>query len=324
MRILEFLLIGMLSQIRIWTSNGVKVVVNDISIVKNLQLISAPESLNEDHLILRRSPTSFAVELLWGGLSLKTKQTPFSIDYTGADFVRRRTSVTSELIVRAFGKGDRTDKLVWDLTSGMGRDSYILASAGYKVIMFERNKVLHALVQDGISRLRKTDMSDIASRMILYNLDASIFRGNNSEKFLCDCEDDSVQVPITEVPDVVYLDPMYPASSVGRRSSVKKETQILHHLVGHDEGEDEANNKNLLSTALKSGCKRVVVKRPLNALPLCMMQPDFCLEGTGQRFDVYSNNLRERVIFCILVRFSIDSFYLCIFPYTSSKPRKTY
>ena len=38
-----------------------------------------------------------------------------------------------------------------------------------------------------------------------------------------------------ERPECVYIDPMYPVGVVGRRANVKKETQILHHIIGESE-----------------------------------------------------------------------------------------
>ena len=37
-----------------------------------------------------------------------------------------------------------------NIYSGIGRDSFILASAGYRVHMFEKNIVLHSLLEDGM------------------------------------------------------------------------------------------------------------------------------------------------------------------------------
>ena len=41
---------------------------------------------------------------------------------------------------------------VYDNT-GIGRDSFILASAGYRVHMFEKNKILHSLLEDGMTKV---------------------------------------------------------------------------------------------------------------------------------------------------------------------------
>lgn len=38
---------------------------------------------------------------------------------------------------------------------------------------------------------------------------------------------------------------------------------------------------------MQTATKRVVVKRPLNALSISSNKPNFSVTGTGQRFDVY-------------------------------------
>lgn len=45
------------------------------------------------------------------------------------------------------GDGDLALPLLWDLTAGLGTDSFMLASAGWRVKMFERSPVVAALVQ---------------------------------------------------------------------------------------------------------------------------------------------------------------------------------
>ena len=47
------------------------------------------------------------------------------------------------------------------------------------------------------------------------------------------------------------------------------------------------NNSALLHLAKQTAAKRVVVKRPINALPISSSKPNFSVTGTGQRFDVY-------------------------------------
>jgi 16S rRNA (guanine1516-N2)-methyltransferase len=83
---------------------------------------------------------------------------------------------------------------------------------------------------------------------------------------------------------------MYQPNTVGKKSSVKKETQILHHLVDPIEGSQEDNNKSLLETAMRLSTTRIVVKRPLKSPPLANAKPHSCVEGSTQRFDLYFMN----------------------------------
>jgi hypothetical protein len=71
---------------------------------------------------------------------------------------------------------------------------------------------------------------------------------------------------------------------------VKKKTQILHRLIGHEEGEDYVNNKQLFLNAMNIATSRIVVKRPLKAKALLDIAPHAVVEGSTQRFDIYFKN----------------------------------
>ena len=152
--------------------------------------------------------------------------------------------------------------------------------------MFERNCILHSLLEDAIERLRVSNKS-LGDRLILNSLADS-----TSLLFKDDCRDEIENsrdyFDINKPPDFVYLDPMYPQGTVGKKSNVKKETQMLRRLVGECEGEDEMNNSALFEAAISKALSRVVVKRPLNADPICGEKPSSSLEGSNQRFDIYT------------------------------------
>ncbi|CAM9868134.1 unnamed protein product [Discosporangium mesarthrocarpum] len=52
------------------------------------------------------------------------------------------------------GQGEDESPLLWDLTAGLGSDSFVLALAGWRVRMFERSPIVAALVQDALERAR--------------------------------------------------------------------------------------------------------------------------------------------------------------------------
>jgi 16S rRNA (guanine1516-N2)-methyltransferase len=79
-------------------------------------------------------------------------------------------------------------------------------------------------------------------------------------------------------PDVVYLDPMFPARS--KSAAVKKEMQYMQALL-----EDE-DPLPLFEAALACATKRVVIKRPIHA-PDVAAKPNHRFEGKTVRFDVY-------------------------------------
>ena len=82
------------------------------------------------------------------------------------------------------------------------------------------------------------------------------------------------------MPDVIYIDPMYPHSN--KSALVKKEMRILRQVVG-----DDHNNAELLTIALQHASYRIVVKRPIHAPTLTELTPDFDYKGKKSRFDIY-------------------------------------
>jgi len=173
----------------------------------------------------------------------------------------------NQMILKATGLNKHKPS-VMDLTAGLGRDSYVLATAGARVTMFERQPIVAALLADGLRRLRSAGDEQelaIAQRLFLQQGDS------------LDCVSALTE---QEAPDVIYLDPMFPER--GKTAKVKKSMAFFHHLVGSD---DDA--AALLPLALVTARYRVVVKRPRHAPPLADMKPGLCFEGKSTRFDVY-------------------------------------
>ena len=81
-----------------------------------------------------------------------------------------------------------------------------------------------------------------------------------------------------------YLDPMYQNTSIGKRSLVKKDTQMLHRLV--QEEIHDGNNQRLFQQALQVANNKIVVKRPKSA-DFIYREAHDCIVGSTHRFDVY-------------------------------------
>jgi len=189
----------------------------------------------EKELILQRSADDKFLELVWGPKS-NIKESPFRIDFQDfGKLDRLKQSANTELLCKAIGKST----CVVDMTSGIGRDSAILASGLPErcVVMCERTKVLYFLVKDAIERLR-IENPQLSNRMILENIDSAVelvriqqlLVSNNQSKIS------------------VYLDPMYPSDHTSKRKAKsKKETQFLHRLVPPfvNTMAEEANNQML-------------------------------------------------------------------------------
>lgn len=185
----------------------------------------------------------------------------------GAFGHRRAMPLRQEAVVRAVGFRGAPLEVV-DMTAGLGRDAMVLAAAGCRVTALERHPVIFELLADGLERAKRDpDLAPIIEeRLVVLAGDAVAYLKERAA-----------------APDVVYLDPMFPARSGSAVS--KKEIRLLSRLAGPADDAD-----HLFESALHSGCRRVMVKRPRLAPPL--HTPDapkvgMRLEGRSSRFDIY-------------------------------------
>jgi 16S rRNA (guanine1516-N2)-methyltransferase len=210
----------------------------------------------------------FALERIEGVLSLRdlTDESlqPLSVDFSSPQLLHRlKTSGKNQPLAKAIGLKD-APPFVIDATAGLGTDSLVLASLGCRVRSFERSETVFSLLQDGHARLQAIE-PDLASRMTFENVDACAALASLSEK-----------------PDVVYLDPMYPDDGRAKSALPKKTMQMFRRLLDGDEDADE-----LWEVAMRAAKKRVVVKRPVHAPPLGTRKPNQSFEGKTARFDLY-------------------------------------
>lgn len=198
------------------------------------------------------------------------KFTPIWIDFLQGKLGLRAVKARprNELIARAVGVNQQYKPIVWDVTAGWGQDAFLLMMLGCRVTMIERSPVMAVLLQDALDRFFSTQPTVSPG-------DFSLIFGD-AQTYLEDC---------LELPDVIYLDPMYPMRV--KSSLVKKEMQILQEIIS------EQAESSLLSLALTKVKNRVVVKRPLRGVFLEGKQPDFQCCGKTTRFDVY---LRKNIV----------------------------
>lgn len=222
-------------------------------------------------------PRDYALRLSLDGLSLmapeRTGFGPILCDFAAgsADHRRRFGGGKGQAIARAVGVSSKFHPHILDATAGMGGDAFVFASLGCSVTMLERNTVVFALLEDGITRLcalrdRRPELNPVVERMRLINDDAAryLISPGNENKF-----------------DVIYIDPMFPESTGSAR--VGKEMQAFQEIVGKDSDAAE-----LLPLALKTARYRVVVKRPRLADYLGGIVSGYSLNGKSTRFDVYA------------------------------------
>ena len=175
-----------------------------------------------------------------------------------------------QAIAKAVGLKQGNTPSVLDITAGLARDAYILACLGCKVTLIEQSPVLYSLIEDGIRRgLAEPASADaLKNFMNLVNADSIQYMEHMDRKTR---------------PDVIYIDPMYPERK--KSALVKKDMQILQHLLGKDE-----NAAALFDTALECAGKRVVVKRPIHAEILGDIKPSTSISSKKTRYDVYVIN----------------------------------
>lgn len=178
---------------------------------------------------------------------------------------------SGQLVARAVGMQKSSAGLhVLDTTAGLGQDAFVLASLGCRVSLFERNPVIHALLEDGLARAAlNMDCAPIIARMTL--------RAGSSIDWLANAEEAPEPA---DVADVIYLDPMFPHRE--KSALVKKEMQVFRTIVGDDDDSEE-----LLKAALATATYRVVVKRPRKAPAIPGPEPSTRVEGKSSRYDIY-------------------------------------
>ena len=165
--------------------------------------------------------------------------------------------------------------LAIDATAGLGEDSLLLAAAGFRVMLYEKDELIYSLLKDAVERARALPdepeyavLKSTVSRMEIYNEDSI-----------------AAMLSLAEMPDgthdrldVIFLDPMFPER---RKSSlVGKKLQILQQL------ESPCNNEaELLGAAMALKPKRIIIKRPPKGPYLCGKKPTFSLSGKSVRID---------------------------------------
>lgn len=175
----------------------------------------------------------------------------------------RPSNLTGELVVKAAKiKGAERQLTAVDATAGFAEDSLLLAAAGFRVELYEYNPVIAALLRDALRRAAEIpELADIVGRMTLV-------------------EGDSIAAlrQLDYAPDVVLLDPMFPARQ--KSALVKKKFQLLHQL--ELPCTDEAA---LVQAAIAARPHKIVIKRPPKGAYLAGIRPDYSLTGKAVRFD---------------------------------------
>lgn len=175
---------------------------------------------------------------------------------------RSNSHLFAELVVKAVLGRNKKPLKILDCTTGFGKDSYLMALTGSKIHAYESNILMYALLKDGLDRA--------SSIPEINNIELS---HGDSIKIINDCDC-----------DVIYIDPMYPATKKSAKNN--KQMSFLQSFVGH---QDEMAEK-LLDESLNSQAKKVVIKRPPKSQFVNNIKPSSQILGKAARFDVYAIN----------------------------------
>lgn len=190
---------------------------------------------------------------------------PLVIDFA-ADPRFARSLVRKDALARATGWKAGYRPPVVDLTTGLGRDAWALASGGCEVTAVERHPVVWLLLTDALDRaMAQPALAAIAARIhplfgdVLGEYPLALVSGEET---------------------VWYLDPMFPERK--KSALVKKPMRIFHQLVGED-----PDAAALFAWARCQPGARWVVKRPPGAPTIDATSPDIDYRSGRLRFDVY-------------------------------------
>ena len=213
--------------------------------------------------IRRIKPDNLSRELLVRAAKLKSKSKSKSKSGGGSS---NSTATTRPLAI--------------DATAGFGEDSILLAAAGFEVVMYEYDAVIAALLEDALRRASESDNDKLraaVSHMKLINAD-SIEAMQHLQEKVDEHLQEKVDEHLQKRPDVILLDPMFPARE--KSALIKKKFQLLQRL--EQPCTDEAA---LLNAALSAHPHKIVIKRPLKGACLAAHKPDYSIKGKAIRYD---------------------------------------
>ncbi len=168
-------------------------------------------------------------------------------------------------LIKAIGKFTGKTLRVIDVGCGFGSDAFCFGSLGCLVTMLECNVWVYMLVKDGLDRgIKDNRIKHIIHNMQVVNINAKDYLEHLSNN---------------ELPDVIYLDPMFTAHGSAK---VQKYAQALRLISKAD----HECNEQLLTIALQKA-QKVIVKRNRHELPLNNSIPHHSIHSDTIRFDVY-------------------------------------
>jgi len=178
----------------------------------------------------------------------------------------RPDNLNRELLVKAakIKNSIHERPIAIDATAGFGEDSLLLAAAGFEVQLYEYDAVIATLLADALRRAAdEPKLKDAVSRMKLINADST-----------------KAMHELSFTPDVVLLDPMFPARE--KSALIKKKFQLLQKLE-----KPCSDESSLLEAAFAAKPHKIVIKRPVKGPFLADKKPDYSIKGKSVRYDCF-------------------------------------
>jgi len=199
------------------------------------------------------------------GLTLTDGELSIMVDFREMLPRLKQSNLQREMLVKAARiKGQPMPQTLIDATAGFGEDSLILAAAGFQVQLYEFDEVIAVLLKDGMERAMEIpELKNAVGRM----------------KLVCGDSTEGMR-KLDFKPDIVLLDPMFPARQ--KSALIKKKFQLIQRLESPCSTEEQ-----LLDAAVAADPKRIVIKRPLKGPYLADRKPSYSLEGKAIRYDCF-------------------------------------
>lgn len=124
----------------------------------------------------------FLIQCSSAGTAIVDKRSsngPVSLDYTTGSLRHRQRfgGGTGQTLAKALGlKAKNPPNYVLDATAGYGKDAFVVAGLGCKVLMLERSPVLCCLLEQALNHAsRDSEIKDISERMALVHGNSTAF-----------------------------------------------------------------------------------------------------------------------------------------------------
>lgn len=242
------------SLILLLADSGDEMLAREISEKLQIEIMREEAKIPADLLYLRLNQDGLS--LCKGALSMQG-------DYTQMLSRVLPGKLQHEKLVKAAKiKGTFEHPTAIDATAGMGEDTLILAAAGFEIQMYEKDPVIAFLLKDTLRRAAKVEeLAPIVARM-------HVIEGD-SIAAMREC---------TFMPDLIYLDPMFPART--KSGLIKKKFQLLQQLES-----PASDGEEMLQAAIMAKPRKIVIKRPQKGEYLGGMKPGYSIPGKAIRYD---------------------------------------